>query len=74
MIVKENIVINDKQFQKTYSDLKVKIKQVETQAIYDVAIDITPCRFTYEETDIPVPKTPEEDEQEYNDIVAAQEG
>lgn len=57
-----------------YSDRNMMIRQVETGKLYEDAVDIIPCRFTYEETDIPVPKTPEEDEQEYNDIVAAQEG
>lgn len=63
MIIKENVVINGKQFQKTYSDLNMKIKQVETQAVYDVAIDIIPCRFSYEETDIPIPEITEEENQ-----------
>jgi len=37
-----------------YSDLNLKIKQVETNKIYDDALDIIPCIYTYEETDIPI--------------------
>ena len=36
-----------------YSDDNFKIKQIETGIIYDEAIDVIPCRYTYEETDIP---------------------
>lgn len=34
------------------SDEGKKIRQVETGILYDEAVDIVPCRFTYEETDI----------------------
>lgn len=37
----------------TYSDSGFKIKQVETEILYDDAIDVIPLRFSYEETDIP---------------------
>lgn len=37
-----------------YSDKAVKIKQEETGAVYDEAVDVIPCRYTYTETDIPV--------------------
>ena len=33
-----------------YSDSGVKLLQVETGIVYDEAIDIVPCRYTYEET------------------------
>lgn len=36
-----------------YSDENFKIKQIETGIIYDEAIDVMPCRYTYEETNIP---------------------
>ena len=39
---------------KHYSDINMKIKQLETGIIYDDAVDIVPCRYTYEETDIPI--------------------
>lgn len=31
-----------------------KIKQVETGIVYDEAVDVVPCRYTYEATDIPI--------------------
>lgn len=37
-----------------YSNLGVKIRQVETNKVYDDAEDVVPCRYTYEETDEPV--------------------
>ena len=35
-----------------YSDEGKKIRQIETGILYDEAVDVVPCRFTYEETDI----------------------
>lgn len=35
---------------KHYSDKGLKIKQIETGYVYDIAIDVIPCRYTYEET------------------------
>lgn len=37
---------------KTYSDKGVKIKQIQTDVIYDEAIDIENSTYIYEETDI----------------------
>ena len=37
-----------------YSDNGVKLRQVETGVMYDEAIDIVPCQYTYEETDEPI--------------------
>lgn len=37
-----------------YSDEGMKIKQEETGAVYDEAVDVIPCRFTYTETDEPI--------------------
>ena len=53
MIVKEfyGVNRNGKVLYKTYSDLGLKIRQVETGAIYDEAVDIEGNNFTYEETD-----------------------
>lgn len=36
------------------SDSGFKIRQIETGAIYDDALDIVPCPYTYEETDEPI--------------------
>jgi len=44
-----------------YSDEYLMLKQVETGILYEDAIDIQPCPYTYEETDIPIrPATAEE--------------
>lgn len=37
-----------------YDQATHKIKQVETGIIYDEAVDIMPCPFTYEVTDEPI--------------------
>lgn len=31
-----------------------KIRQIETGAVYDEAVDVLPCRYTYEATDEPI--------------------
>ena len=54
MVVTEIITIGSREFQKTYSDMDYKIKQIETGILYDEAIDVIPCAYTYEETDIPL--------------------
>lgn len=36
---------------KTYSDANNKIRQIETGAIYEEAIDVEDAQYTYEETD-----------------------
>ena len=39
-----------------YSTEGMKLLQVETGMVYDEAIDIVPCRYTYTETDNPIEK------------------
>jgi hypothetical protein len=34
-----------------YSDAGKSLLQVETGIVYDEAVDVTPCRFTYTETE-----------------------
>ena len=41
--IKDNLI-------KTFSDSNKMIRQVETGIIYTEAIDVYPCKFTYEET------------------------
>lgn len=53
MITQEQIEIKGKVFLHTYSN-KYKIRQIETGCIYDDAMDIIPCAYTYEETNIPL--------------------
>ena len=43
-----------------YSDRNMKIRQIETGKLYEDAIDVMPCQYTYEETDIPIPIEDEE--------------
>lgn len=42
--IKDNLI-------KTFSNSNKMIRQIETGVIYTEAIDIYPCRYTYEETD-----------------------
>ena len=39
---------------RTYSDEGVKIRQIETDTLWNDAINTKPVQFTYEETDIPI--------------------
>jgi hypothetical protein len=52
--------------ERRYSDKNVKLRQIETGNIYEDAVDVIPCRYTYEETDIPIEpiEIPEEDNYE----------
>lgn len=43
-----------------YSDAGVIIKQVETGTLYSDAVDVVPCRYSYQETDTPVEQTAED--------------
>lgn len=36
-----------------YSDKGMKLRQVETGVEYGEAVDVFPCRYTYEETETP---------------------
>lgn len=47
---------------RTYSDENYKIRQIETGAIYDEAIDVEGAEYTYEETEekIEIPEEMEE--------------
>jgi hypothetical protein len=51
MIVKEDI---NERLIKHSSDNGFYIRQVETGIEYAEAIDVIPCRYTYEETDRPI--------------------
>lgn len=39
---------------KHYSDAGMMIRQIETDILYEDAVDILPCRYTYEETNEPI--------------------
>lgn len=51
MIKQEKLVINKKNFTKTYSDSGKYILQVETGVKYNEAIDVENAPYTYQETD-----------------------
>lgn len=55
MIVSE-IIENGKRILH-YSDQSLKILQVETGRVYESAVDVLPCAYTYEETDQPIEDT-----------------
>lgn len=52
MIIVELIEENTRE--RRYSDKDVMIKQIETSNLYEDAVDVIPCKYTYEETDIPI--------------------
>lgn len=54
MLRQETIQINGKDFIHTWSDTNMQIKQIETNILYSDAIDISPCPYTYEESNIPI--------------------
>ena len=62
MAIQTELVENGKRI-RHYSDLDLKILQVETGVVYEDAVDALPCKYTYEETDIPI----EHEEQEVID-------
>lgn len=43
-----------------YSNAGMMIRQIETGILYEDAVDRVPCRWTYEETDEPIPEPTEE--------------
>lgn len=53
MIIEE--IISPKRV-RHYSDAGFMIRQIETGRLYEDAADRIPCRYTYEETDIPIPE------------------
>ena len=52
MIIIE-LVDNDAR-ERRYSDKNVKLLQVETGILYEDAVDVIPCRYTYKESDEPI--------------------
>jgi glutaredoxin 2 len=46
-------LLKDGELIRHYSDIGMKLLQVETGTMYDEAIDIVPCKYTYEETNEP---------------------
>lgn len=46
-------ILEDGALIRHYSDRGMKLLQVETGIMYDEAVDVVPCRYTYEETEKP---------------------
>ncbi len=55
-----------------YSDAGYKIRQIETGILYDDAIDVLPCRYTYEETDEPIDEEPLEADEVVNILLGGE--
>lgn len=55
-------------YERRYSDLGFKLRQVETGILYDDAFYRMPSKYTYEETDIPIELSPM-DPQEALDMI-----
>lgn len=51
MVIEE--ILNDR-LVRHYSDKGMMIKQAETGDEYVDAVDVIPCRYTYEETETPI--------------------
>ena len=73
MIVTEFVIINDKQFTKTYSDRRMMIHGGEPEADYDFALDPTEFNRAYVETDIPIIEADISDEEALNIILGGAE-
>ena len=57
MIIVENI---SEKRERRYSSEGFKIRQIEIGNVYEDAVDIVPCPYTYEETDEPIGGEPME--------------
>lgn len=55
MAIKTELVDNGGRI-RHYSDKGYRILQVETGIVYDEAVDVLPCRYTYTETDEAIPE------------------
>lgn len=64
MVVPE--YLDDGNLIRQYSNEGYYIRQVETGEIYEDAVDVVPCRYTYEETDEKIPVIEEPDESNYD--------
>lgn len=44
--------------ERRYSDRNVYLRQIETGVLYQDAVDVSPCQYTYEESDVPIDEEP----------------
>lgn len=62
-------LLNEGKLVRHFSDDNKMILQVETGVEYSEAVDVVPCRYAYEETDIPIENT--QDNATESDYLAA---
>ena len=55
-VISENIKVGERTLIKHQSDSNKFIRQVETGIEYASAVDVIPCRYTYEETEKDIPE------------------
>lgn len=55
-VISENIKVGERVLIKHQSDSNKYIRQVETGIEYASAVDVIPCRYTYEETEKDIPE------------------
>ena len=53
MLITETVTIDGVTYTHSYSDDGFLIEQSETGIVYDDALDVTPCPYSYTETDQP---------------------
>ena len=58
-VTAENIKVGERVLIKHQSDSNKYIRQVETGIEYASAVDVIPCRYTYEETEKDIPEKEE---------------
>ncbi len=56
MIITKEFEVNGRMLIKHESDSGKMIRQVETDREYSSAVDVLPCKYTYEETEKDIPK------------------
>ena len=59
MIIQKEVNLGSRTLLHTYSDSNKYILQVETSTKYDEAYDVSPCRYTYVETEEEIEKPTE---------------
>ena len=57
-----------------YSDNGMMMRQIETGVLYEDAVDYVPCKYTYEETDEPIPDYPIEPQEALNILMGENDG
>lgn len=73
MILTKTIKHGEVELIRHYSDQNLVLRQIETNELFDDAIDIMPCQFTYEETNIPIANDSELDAEELSNILLGEE-